>query len=320
MTSPCQAIILAAGQGTRLRPLSLSVPKPLFPLLNRPLLGILLEQVQAAGISRLAVNTHHLAGAIAAFLQDHIPPGVELAISQEPEILGTGGGLKRLAGFWETAPCLVINGDVVSDIDPGRVFAAHTPDALATLVLHDCPRFNTVWRDARGDIAGFGDPPPAAAASPPLAYTGIQVVSPRLLDRMPPDAYVDLIDVYRQALAAGERLGALVVTDHVWEDIGTPAAYLDIHRRLLSGQLPSWRRYFPALTDPYLGAEVQIEAGVGFGGGVCLGPGVKLGGGVHLKNSVIWANASISPGVSLIDCIVGRGVRVTRSARGECLV
>ncbi len=316
-----RAVVLAAGLGTRLRPLSLTVPKPLFPILNRPLLGILLEQLQAAGCTGVAINTHHLAAALAGFVRELPPHGVSVRLSHEPRILGTGGGLKQLADFWEGGPCLVINGDILTDIDPAAVFRAHAAtDALATLVLHDCPRFNNVWRDDRGDIAGFGDSPPPGAAGPPLAYTGIQVISPRLFDLMPAAAYVDLIATYRAALAGGERLAALVVAGPVWEDIGTPAAYLDLHRGLLAGRFPSLRRYFPPLTDPWLGEGVRGAAEATFGGGVCVGPRATLGNGVTLANTVIWAEAVIADGVALQDCIVGRGVRVTRAARGACLV
>ncbi|MEW6386132.1 MAG: sugar phosphate nucleotidyltransferase [Thermodesulfobacteriota bacterium] len=313
-----KAAILAAGLGTRLRPLTESVPKALLPVLNRPLLGVWLAQVEEAGFHRVAVNTHHLADQVRQFLGRQ-PWGVNLSVSQEPELLGTGGGLRELGKILGGGPFLAVNGDILTDLDLNRVYRRHDPEALATLVLLDCPPHNTVWLDSQGMVAGIGAPSPTSTGSP-LTYSGIQVVGPRMLDYLPGPGPYDLGTAWREALAAGERLAALVVQGHFWQDLGTPAAYLAAHRRLLKGESPHLARFFPPLADPLLGPGAVLEEGVACNGGVCLGEQVRVGAGACLENTVIWDRAEIAPKVSLKDCVVGQGARVTASAQGRVLV
>jgi mannose-1-phosphate guanylyltransferase len=314
-----KAAILAAGLGTRLRPLTELVPKTLWPVLNRPLLGLLLAQVEDAGFLQVAVNTHHLSGQVQHFLAGQ-PWGFNLSVSQEAELLGTGGGLKRLGEMLRGGPFLAVNGDILTDLDLATVYRSHREDAISTLVLHDCPPHNQVWV-AGESVVGIGVTPPArGAAGPPLAYTGVQVVGPGMLDYLPAGEPYDLVTAWRRALAAGERLAAFVVTGHFWQDLGTPAAYLAAHRRLLQGAAPGLARYFGPLADPFLGSGDVIEAGVQFGGGVCLGNRVRIGAGAALRNTVVWDGAAIDPGVELEDCLVASGVRVQRAAHGEMLV
>lgn len=314
-----QAAILAAGLGTRLRPLTLTTPKALVPVLNRPLLGVHLARLQVAGALMVAVNTHHLADQVRDFLEVHRPRGLEVVIRPEPEILGTGGGLGSLGRALGDTPFLALNADILTDLDLAEIYRQHRREALATLVLHDCPPYNNVWLDQKGRVAGVGPPPPNASG-PPLAYTGLQVVSPGMLKRLPAAGPGDLVTAWRQALAQGEHLAALVVKGHFWQDIGTPEAYLAAHQRLLSGAGSGLTRYFQPLSDPLVGAGTVLADGVTCRGGVCLGYRVRVGRGARLKNTVVWDEAEIAPGVSLESCVVGIGARVKASARETILV
>ena len=112
----------------------------------------------------------------------------------------------------------------------------------------------------------------------------------------------------------------MVVTGHFWQDLGTPEAYLAAHQRLLSGASPGLHQYFPNLKDPLVGERTVIEEGVTCAGGVCLGRQVWVGQGAWLKNTVVWDEAQIDPGVSLEDCVVGRGARVRASARQQVIL
>jgi mannose-1-phosphate guanylyltransferase len=294
------------------------VPKTLLPVLNRPLLGLLLGRVEEAGFQQVAVNTYHLAEQVQQFLAGR-PWSFHLSISPEPELLGTGGGLRQLGEILRGENFLAINGDILTDLDLGAIYRSHRREAVTTLILHDCPQFNNVWLDEQGQVAGIGERP-AAAVGPPLAYTGVQVVGWRLLDYLPSQGYFDLVAAWRQALAAGERMDTLVVAGHFWQDLGTPAAYLAAHQRLLRGEAPELSRYFGPLADPLVGPGGIIEAGAKFGGGVSLGAQVRIGAGAHLRRTVVWDGAFIAPGVELEDCIVAAAVRVSRSARGAVLV
>jgi NDP-sugar pyrophosphorylase family protein len=140
-----------------------------------------------------------------------------------------------------------------------------------------------------------------------------------MLKYLPAGQRYDLVSAWRQALTAGDRLAALVAAPF-WQDLGTPAAYLTAHRRLLRGEAPKLSRFFAKLTDPCLGVGDVISAGVQFGGGVCLGDRVKIGAAAALRQTVVWDEATVDPEVVLEDCIVASGVRVNRSARGEVLV
>jgi mannose-1-phosphate guanylyltransferase len=314
-----QAAILAAGLGTRLRPLTYTTPKALAPVLNQPLLGVLLAQLQEAGAFRVAVNTHHLADQVQHFLEVNNPPGLEVVVRPEPEILGTGGGLRSLAEALGDGPFLAVNADILTDLDLAEIFRQHQEEPLATLVLHDCPRFNNVWLDQKGRVAGIGAPPPERSG-PPLAYTGVQVVSPRMLKWLPPEGPADLVAAWQKATAQGEQLAAVVVKGLFWQDLGTPEAYLRAHQRLLSGTCPGLNKYFPPLSDPFLGEGAVLEEGVACGGSVCLGREVRVGQKTRLKNTVAWDKAQIGPGLTLENCVVGRGARVQASARDAVLV
>ena len=288
------AVVLAAGLGTRLRPLTYRVPKALLPVLNRPLLGLLLAQLKAAGFIQVAVNTHHLAPLVHRFLEEEGALGLDLKVSHEPEILGTGGGLKGLANLLGEGPFLALNGDILIDLDLAAIYRGHRQEALSTLVLHDCPPYNKVWV-ADGRVVSIGSPP-AGGGGTPLAYTGVQVVAEGILKYMPGQGYHDLVAAWREALGAGEKLAALVVQGRFWQDLGTPAAYLAAHRRLLQGEAPGLAPLWPSLSDPLVGPGASIGRGVKFGAGVCLGAGVEVGDGCALANTVVkWGTAAPLP-------------------------
>jgi mannose-1-phosphate guanylyltransferase len=313
-----KAAVLAAGLGTRLAPLTDILPKPLLPVLNRPLLGLVLSQLETAGCFQVAMNTHHLAYQVQDFLQSQ-PWSFLLSVSLEPEILGTGGGLKQLGEILGNEPFLAVNGDILTDLDLGEIYRRHQPDSIGTLVLHDSPRYNNVWV-ADDRVVSIGAAPPGTAASP-LAYTGVQVVDPKLMHYLPPVGQpYDLVQAWRQALAAGERLAYLKVGGHFWQDIGSPVNYLAAHRRLLAGESPKLSSYFQRLTNPLVGPGAQIGVGVQFAGAVCLGAEVTIGEEACLENTVVWDRAVIARGVKLAGCIVASGVRVKESARGQVMV
>jgi mannose-1-phosphate guanylyltransferase len=190
---------------------------------------------------------------------------------------------------------------------------------VSTLVLHDYPAYNNVWvKD--GAVVSIGAPPSGGGAAA-MAYTGVQVVDPKMMDYLPPPGQpYNLVQAWREAIAAGEVLAYITARGHFWQDLGTPENYLAAHRRLLAGASPRLARYFPGLSDPLLGPGARIGAGARFGGGVSLGSNVVVGEGASLKNTVIWDQAVIAPGVELEECIVAAGVQVKDSARGRVLV
>ena len=150
-----KALILAAGFGTRLKPYSDTIPKPLFPIGGRPILDKTIRQLITAGCDGIIINTHHLHGKIEAFIacQDYPVPVVT---RYEPVILDTGGAMRNVADFMNNQPFIVVNSDIVTDLDYADIYAYHTGHVCpVTLVLHNYPEFNNVSRDADGFVLGF---------------------------------------------------------------------------------------------------------------------------------------------------------------------
>jgi NDP-sugar pyrophosphorylase family protein len=314
-----KAAILAAGLGTRLRPLTHQCPKALMPVLNQPLLSVLLAQLKAAGCTEAAVNTHHLAAHVEEFLACRGPWGFDVAISHESDILGTGGGLRGLGALLGQGTFLAINADILTDLDLAAIHRLHQEEVLVTLVLHNRPPYNNVWIDETGKVVSLGEPPPRPFR-PPLAYTGVQVVSPQMLKFLAGTGYCDLLAVWREAIAGGEVIASILATGHFWQDLGTPAAYLEGHRLLLEGAAPRLAAFFPPCADPCVGQGTVVAEGAILRGGVCLGREVYVSPGACLANTVAWDQAWIGPGVELSDCIVGAGVQVHAAQRGKILV
>lgn len=297
-----KAMVLAAGFGTRLRPYSLKRPKPLFPVLDTPLLTHTLAQLRRSGAEGIVVNAHHLRAQIKAMLQGQR----DVFVQMEDLELGTGGGLRLAQSHFGDTPFLAVNGDIVHDLDLAAAYASHcASDADVTMVLHDCPRFNNVRVDGEGRIAGFAGA--AGEGERLLAFTGVQVVSPAVLSLMPEGVFYNIIDCYTDLLKQGGIIRALVVSGHFWTDMGTPADYLKLHEDiLLKGRMPG---FFPSHGDkPFcLAKDAAIGAGVSFQDWVSVGHGASVGQGANLTRVVVWDGARIAPGSIVADCIIAGG-------------
>ena len=224
-----KAMILAAGFGTRLLPFTENIPKPLFTLAGRPILDIIIRNLQQAGFSAIIINTHHLHHKIAAFISKQCYT-IPVHIRHEPVILGTGGAIKNISDFLNDQPLMVINSDIVTDIDLKEVYQFHTkhPDPV-TLVLYDDPEFNHVSIDKDGFITGFHDQKKSGITEydRKLSFTGIQILDHEVIGIIPDNRYANIIDVYRKILSGGKKLRAFISSNFYWKDIGTPKRYKD---------------------------------------------------------------------------------------------
>lgn len=290
-------MLLAAGFGTRLQPYSLYRPKPLFPVLNKPLLLILVEMLQQAGFDRIIVNGHHLSRQIRGAVTGI--PGI--LFQHEPEILGTGGSLRKALERCAPEPLLVMNGDICHDIDIGSLYQQHILAGNdVTMALHDLPRFNTVT--VRDDsVVTFRSGREHELDC--LAYTGVQVVNPGIISRIPSPGYYHIIDFYEEQLSQGLKIGFVRVDGRLWHDIGTPEDYLNLHRELLTGpgdyQLP-----LPRPRETWvIHTRARIGDNVRFAGWGCIGS-ADIGADVMLKNCVVWDNAVIPEGTHLENALV----------------
>jgi mannose-1-phosphate guanylyltransferase len=280
-----QAMLLAAGFGTRLRPYSLVRPKPLFPVCNKPLLDILLDKLVNEGCEQTVVNCHYLADQIAAAVAGR----PEVILQREQEVLGTGGGLRKALPHFADEPVLVMNGDLYHDIDLRGLLEAHQQSGLpVTMALHDCPRFNTV-RVQENRVCGFSN---AGAGEQVLAFTGLHVVNREVLEQIPATGFFHIIDLYERLAQAGQ-IGFIRTDGCFWQDIGTPADYLDLHRRLLENKSPAW----------LISESAEIGSGVKLLDWGVIGPGAKVNADAELCRCVIWDKAEIASGQRLTEMI-----------------
>jgi aminoglycoside/choline kinase family phosphotransferase/dTDP-glucose pyrophosphorylase len=224
-----KALILAAGFGTRLAPHTDILPKALFPVAGTPVLGRMIANLKRAGCTAIAVNAHHLAHQIRAYLEES-DFGLPVFLSREAQILGTGGAVRQLADFWDEDPFMVVNADIVTDIDLAAVYRQHQlQGARVTLVMHDRPPFNQVWVNRRRRITGFARLMDAAGSPRhrKMAFTGIQVMERGIIRRITTEGFCDMITVYQRMLEDGIPIHAHIVRRHYWQDIGSPDRFRD---------------------------------------------------------------------------------------------
>jgi len=222
-----KAMILAAGFGSRLLPYTRYKPKPLFTFSGKAILDIIISKLQSAGCNQIIINTHHLNQEIEAFIASK-EYGIPVNTIFEPVILGTGGAIKNTSEHWKSAPFMVINSDIITDIDLGEVYSFHLRNKdLATLVLHDFPELNSVSVDEDGYIKGFHLPETAKSSDKAmtLTFTGIQVLSPEMLGYLSDETPSSVIDAYRSLISDGGKIRAFSSGNFSWADIGTPERY-----------------------------------------------------------------------------------------------
>jgi mannose-1-phosphate guanylyltransferase len=278
-----QAFILGAGLGTRLRPLTERLPKPLVPLFHRPLAEWAMEACEKAGIHRFAVNTHHLPKAWLDFSKER-----DITLFHEPVLLETGGGLKNIATWMGREPVLVHNGDIFSTLPLEKLVAAHEASGLpVTLALRTDGPARHIALDPSGtrvtDIRNL-----LGRANGTHLFSGIYCVSPDFLGLIPANEKIQVIPAFLELAKCG-RLGAVVLDEGVWLDLGDRNFYLQAHREL--DLAPAIHQL--ACIEP--GAVVERSV---------VGPGAVIESGAVVRDSVIWPGCRVS-GLAVLDrCVV----------------
>jgi mannose-1-phosphate guanylyltransferase len=339
-----KAMVLCAGFGTRLRPLTDRVPKPLVPLCGLPLLRYNLALLQNAGVTDVIANVHHLAaemekGALAIGKD----LGVEVAISREVgHILGTGGGVRKAAGMLGRGTFFLLNGDMIFDVELSAALAAHRASgAMATMVLAPYPKgasYGAVEVDASGNvrrIAGRGAPPEPGLTK--MHFTGVHVLETEVLSRLPPEGESD---INRTAYVRLIHEGAKVLgfsQNGYWGDLGAPRSLLRANLDVLVGRVPLDR--FRPGADPFAGtreispgvhahasasidrsarlsapallhAGCVVAAHAQVGPEAVLGSGVRVDAGGSVVRAVCWEQTHVAPGERVQDCVAAPGVRL----------
>jgi mannose-1-phosphate guanylyltransferase/phosphomannomutase len=281
-----RAMILSAGYGTRLWPLTEDRTKPAIPILGKPLVGYVAEYLAGYRLEEIIVNLHHRPDSVRAALGDGSKFGVKLEYIEEPEILGTSGALDNARALLQDETFVVVNGKLVTDIDLHAAFATHRQTrAVATLVLmrnSQRERFSIVkTRDAL--VTGFGGMPnPTGDDEAPLMFTGIQILEPQIFEYIPRDVFShSTTDVYPQAIAKGERIAAHVATGK-WRELSTLQRYLDISLEMLKER----------------GENLTVGAG-----SIIADPG-------NVRDAVLWDKVQVEAGARVQRAIIADNVRL----------
>jgi mannose-1-phosphate guanylyltransferase len=322
-----QALILVGGEGTRLRPLTVTVPKPVLPLVDRPFLVYMLEWLRRHGVDDVVMSCGFLATSVRNVLGDGSQLGLRLRFVEEPEPLGTAGALKYAEDLLEDR-FLMLNGDVLTDIDLTAQLAQHeATGALGTLALvpvEDPTAYGLVPLNDDRSVREFVEKPTADAIDTNLISAGAYVLERRILDLIPADRKVSIErEIWPQLVGAG-LYG--FPADAYWLDIGTPERYLQGTFDILEGNVQTAVR--ERLGADYVDVAAHVEAagrivppaivergcriaqGAHVGSLVVLGEGVSVGEGSTIERSVVLNGTEIGPHCRLSDCIVGAGARI----------
>ena len=288
-----QAFVLGAGLGTRLKRLTQARPKPLVPVAGRPLITHAFDHLLGAGVERLVINTHHCAEVYGTVFPGSVYRGAGLTFRHEPGLLETGGGIKNVEDLLSGEPFVVYNGDILATLPLEPAIAHHFQTGNeVTLVLrrHGGP-LQVAFDEASGRVLDIGRRLGRAPGT--HLFTGIYVLSPAFFRRLRLEK-VSVIQPFLRMIEEGAALGAVVIDEGDWWDLGTREQYLEVHRTLRAAD-PAACWIDPAAT---------VDPSARITGATYIGAGAKVGAGATLHDCVLWEGTRIAPGSSLTRCIV----------------
>ncbi|MBA3633130.1 MAG: NDP-sugar synthase [Acidobacteria bacterium] len=290
-----KAMILAAGFGTRLFPLTIDRTKPAIPFLGKPLVGYVAEYVAKFGFKDVVVNLHHQPESVKKALGGGEDFGVKIHYSiEQPKILGTAGALDNARHLLEDETFLIVNGKIITDIDISKAIETHKKSgALATMVLKENPKRErfTIVKTKDNLITGFGDFPiqdsRLKTQDSPLMFTGIHILEPRVFDYIPRGVYSDIVPTfYNPAIKNGEKIVAHI-THGSWFELSTIPRYLEISLAMMNG------------SNVFKGENCSISTNS------------------QIKDSVFWDDVTIEDGAQLVKTIIADGVKIKAGEKFE---
>ncbi len=327
-----KAMILAAGVGSRLDPLTRAIPKPMVPIVNRPVIEHIVLDLKKHGFDDIRVNVHYLGSVIEDGLGDGSRLGVKISYAHEDKLWGDAGSVKRSQDFFNGETFLVVGGDDISDIDLSGLMALHrekkAASTIATTLVEDPSQFGIVVTDDDGRITRFLEKPKGGDVFSKMANTGVYVFEPGVFDLIPPDTFYGFgNEVFPQLLAEGRPLYGFSTRSY-WKDVGNLQVYRQTNFDALNGLVhlelagrevaPGIRHGDGVQIDPSaeivgpcaFGDHVTVGAGAKLLGNVILGDGTVVEAGATLKDTITWQNARVSAGTHLECCVVGTGAQV----------
>jgi mannose-1-phosphate guanylyltransferase len=307
-----RAIVLVGGEGTRLRPLTETVPKPLLPLMDRASLDQVLDHLARHGVHEVVLSSPYLEETFRSFVRAREgDPAITWITETEP--LGTGGAIvSAIAAFGTDEPFLALNGDILTDLDLTAMLAAHRDrGAAATIALtrvEDARPYGFVLMERDGRVREFREKPTEAV--PGDVNAGTYVLEPSALTGWEAGVRCSIErDVFPAMIAAGRPVYGFA-SDAYWLDLGTPEKYLQAHVDILRGRVFLGSRY----PTPFVADGAEVDPRARLGRWVVVGPRSRVGADVRIEDSVLHAEVVVEPGVSLDRSILGRGVRIGAGA------
>lgn len=325
-----QALILAGGKGTRLRPLTVYTPKPIVPFLNRPFLLYQIEILRRAGIEDITLSLSYQPDKIELIMGDGSDYGVNLRFITEPSPMGTGGAYKFAASeISETT--VVLNGDILTDLDIAKVIEFHNAKkAAATIVLapvENPSAYGLVETNSEGKVLRFREKPKPEELDELMTNTinaGIYILEPEVLDLIPEgENHSFEYNVFPDLLNTQKAFYAYILSDNYWRDIGNPESYLQGHHDFLSGQIKGFEIErtskaeisHTAIVDKssLVEAECIIKPNARIINSV-IGRGVLVEEKAIIENSVVLSHTRISSGAEIHNAIIGRSCHIGKNA------
>jgi mannose-1-phosphate guanylyltransferase len=304
-----QAFVLGAGLGTRLRPLTDDLPKPLIPIFQKPLITFALDHLCGLGVESFVMNTHHLGTQFENLLGGGTYAGYPLRLVHERDLLGTGGGIKNVEGLLRREPFIVYSGDLLTDF------------ALEPLIEEHFRKRNDVTLALRktGLAAGMAlqngrvvDIENKYGHAGEYDFANVSIWNPEIFQRIPPAQNISFIPILAEWIGQEGKIGGVVLNDGKWFNIGSRAGYLEVHRIIKEER---WKPDYVRTAEwpVHVATDAAIDPSARLSGFYSVGAGCRVGAAAILENTILWPGAQIASRCHLRNCIV----RSHRKAEGE---
>jgi len=300
MNTITQAFVLAAGLGTRLRPLTEDLPKPLIPIFQKPLITFALDHLINVGVERFAINTHKHAELFENFFCDNEYEGYSVTLVHEPDLLETGGGIKNAESYLGSDPFLTYSGDILTDISLQPLIDEHFRRGNdVTLALRNTGLASDVaLRDHHVvDIANrYG-------TAGNLDFANVAVWNPSVFEQIPPRQKISFVPIVADWIGQGGKVGGLVMNDGKWFNIGSRTEYLDVHRMILREH---WVPHCVKMREwpECIAKSAIVDRSAELRGCSVVGEHCQVGAGAILEDTILWPGAQIASKSQLHSCIV----------------
>lgn len=312
-----QAVILVGGQGTRMRPLTDTLPKPMLPLLGVPFVERQVDHLARAGVTRIVFSCGYRPREIEEHFGDGASRGLTVGYVVDPEPLGTAGAIANAEPLLADTDVFVLNGDILTDVDLATLVAHHrargSEATIALTPVEDPGAFGLVRTDADGRVTEFVEKPGPDALIPGEPFrinAGTYVLSPAARAAIPRGVQTSIERDTFPLLAAREAVGALA-SNCYWRDIGTPASYLDAHLDVLAGRVG----FIPSPGAAWVADDAQIDPTAVIGDGACVSAGALIGPGAQVRDAIIGSDCRVGERAEVDGAVLGRDVTVGPGAR-----